>query len=79
MAINKERIKKLEAGLGEFQDSFSIMEIGNASKLHQMEDSIWKIFYALFSNKDAYNNNYNNRNNHFYSNREESRDNFNGG
>lgn len=44
-----------------------------------MEYSIQEITEALLSYRDASNSNFNNQNSHIYSNREESRNNFDGG
>ncbi|XP_010275983.1 PREDICTED: uncharacterized protein LOC104610859 [Nelumbo nucifera] len=57
MATNKERIERLEAGLGRFQDHFSRMEVGVSDKFHQLEDAINKLSEALLSNRVASTNN----------------------
>ena len=79
MATNKERIKKLEAGLGGLQDGMSRMELGIAEKLQHMEDTILKLSEALFSTKEESNSNTNDRNGRSRNNKEEFRNHSEGG
>jgi hypothetical protein len=43
MATNKERIKMLEAGLGEVQDGIQRMELSMSNKMRQLEETINKL------------------------------------
>ena len=79
MATNKERIEKLEAGLGGFQDGMSRMELGIAEKLQHMEDTILKLSEALLSTKEASNSNTNDRNGRSRNNKKEFRNHSEGG
>ena len=53
MATNKERIENLEARLGGLQDGMQQMEIGINEKLHQLEETINRMYEAFFSNKEG--------------------------
>lgn len=51
MATNKERIKRVEAGLGGMQDSMKRMELGINDKLHHLEETISELAESLSATK----------------------------
>ena len=51
MATNKERIEKLEIGLGGLQEGMSIIESGVTENLHHIEETINEVSEVLLTNK----------------------------
>ncbi|KAJ8749838.1 hypothetical protein K2173_013241 [Erythroxylum novogranatense] len=73
MASNKERIKTLEVGLGQLQDSVSQMERGFADKLQQIETAISKLSESALPSRDGASS-MGDRNSQVRANREEIRE-----
>ena len=51
MATNKERIERVEAELGDMQDSMKLMELGINDKLHHLEETLSKLAELISASK----------------------------
>ena len=51
MATNKERIERVEAELGDMQDSMKLMELGINDKLHHLEETHSKLVESISASK----------------------------
>ena len=52
MGTNKERIKQLEAGLGEVQDGLHRMELDMVDKLRHLEETVNRLSDVLLANQE---------------------------
>ncbi|KAA8542122.1 hypothetical protein F0562_023274 [Nyssa sinensis] len=58
MGTNKERIERLETGLGGVQDGLQKMELGMADKFHHLETTLNRFSDILLSNQESSSHNY---------------------
>lgn len=53
MASDKERIEKLEEGLGNVQDNLQRMEMGIVDKFQRLEDTFSRMSDAFLANRES--------------------------
>lgn len=53
MATNKERIEKLEEGLGNVQNNLQRLEMGIADKFQRLEDTLSGMSDAFLANRES--------------------------
>lgn len=58
MATNKERIDKLEEGLGGVQDNLQRMEMGIADKFQHLEENLVKLSDAFLASREPSSHNF---------------------
>ena len=61
----------MEAGIGGLQNGMHRIEFGVADKIHQLEETINRMFEALLSKKEVFNGNNNSPERHSCTNKEE--------